>query len=246
MGNIIVKGTEKVLVLNTREALLYQSVVPNWKDIRVGAFVSITKTAADDDPTGLAETLATTGVEADRLWLGMKDSTNNLPRSAPFFGVGNSPVTETAGSSVVETIDADLRWRAKYATSSVGCFLNDGTNKFAETTLQPFRTIQAPASLSNNYCTLVLLKMVRSIVGNTVDHFYVAKVTDAAVDYADSGIESLTPTIDAIRSGFRTAVFTEILSGPHTFSSVPDTFFAYWPFSNSRLRIHSLAIEKFS
>jgi hypothetical protein len=245
MADIIVKGSEKVLLLQIREGLVYQSVVPNWLDLRIGAYISATQAAANDDPSALSETLTTTGLEEDRLWIGFKDNGSDLPRSAPFFGIANSPAVETSGSSVVESIDTNFRWRSKYATSPVGLVVNDGTAIAAETSMQPARVIQDPSSLSGNYATLIMLRMVRSSVGNTIDHFYVAKSTSGGTDYADSGVESDTPTKEEIRENFRSAVFTEVLSAK-TFTSVPDSFYAYWPFNNSRLRIHSIVVEKFS
>jgi hypothetical protein len=248
MAKIIVKGTEKVLVLNIREALVYQAVVPNWLDVRIGAYISATKAANDDDPTGLAETVTTTGAEQDRFWLGAKESGNSMPRSAgSFIGWSNSPATEANGSTVLESIDTAFRWRTKYATSTVGLLINDGTNIVADTSLQPPRVIQAPASLGNHYATLVMMRLVRSTVGSTLDNFYVAKSNSGGVDYGDSGIETDTPTIQSIRDAFRSATFTEYLPGGHTFSSaLPDCFYAYWPFANSRLRIHAIVVEKFS
>jgi hypothetical protein len=246
MAEIILKASEKVLVLGIREGLIYPAVVPNWLDVRIGLYISATQAVADDDPSALGETLTTTGVEQDRFWLGIKDSTNSMPRDAPFFGLSNSPNAEDANASVLETIDTATRWRVTHATAPVGLFLNDGSNLFADTTLQPVRVIQNPAGLSSHYATLVMLRMVRSIVGALVDHFYIAKSTAGGTDYGDSGVESATPTIDEIRNNFRSATWTEYFTGGHTFASVPDTVYAYWPFNNSRLRIHSIVVEKFA
>jgi hypothetical protein len=246
MASIIVKGSDKVLVLATRESLVYPAVVPNWLDVRIGAFVSITKTAADDDPTGLAETVTTTGNQADRLWLGAKENNNAMPHDCNFFGISNSPGTEASQNTILDSIDTNFRWRAKHATVTNGLIFSDGTTMTVESTLNPFRTIQAPASLGGNYATLVLLRMVRSVVGNTVDHFYVAKTNDAGTDYADAGVETATPTIDLIRANFNSATWTEVLAGPKIFTAAPDAFYAYWPFVNSRLRIHAIVVEKFA
>src|SRR5215471_3621687 len=133
MATIITKGSEKVLVLGVREGLLYQSVSPDWLDLRIGAYISATKAAADDDPTALAETLTTTGAEQDRLWIGLKDNSNSMPRDCPFFGISNSPAAEAGNASVMESIDTNFRWRAKYAASQVGLVVNNGTTIAAET-----------------------------------------------------------------------------------------------------------------
>jgi hypothetical protein len=244
MATIIVKGSEKVLVLAPREAVIYPAVVPNWLDVRIGAFVSLTKLAVDDDPTGLTETLTTTGAEGDRLWLGVKDNTNFMPRLSNFFGISNSLATEASGSSLIESIDSSTRWKARNANAPTGILVNDGTTITVDGTMEPFRTIQNPATVGG-YATLVLLRLVRNIVGNTADHLYVVKTHDV-IDFADAGVETTTPTIAMIRDNFRTATWTEVLTGGHTFSAAPSTFYAYWPYSNSRLRIHALVVEKFS
>jgi hypothetical protein len=245
MAEIYQKGSEKLLILGTREALLYPSVIPNWLDVRFGAFVSITQAVADDTVTGLAETVTTTGAEADRLWLGAKSNDNAMPRESNFFGITNASGTESSQNTILDSIDTNTRWRAKHQTATNGLGMSDGTTLSVQTTLHPFRTVQDPVAIGG-YATLVLLRMVRSTVGLTVDHFYVAKTTDGGVDYADAGVETNTPTIDLIRSNFQSAVWTEVLSGPKTFTADPSAFYAYWPFINSRLRIHALAIEKFA
>jgi hypothetical protein len=245
MAEIYLKGSEKVLILATRESLIYPAVIPDWLDVRFGAFVSVTQAVADDDPTALAETVTSAGTESDRLWLGAKTSNNDMPHETNFFGVSNSPATEGAQNTILESIDTNTRWRAKHQTATNGVVFSNGTTMAVESTLHPFRTVQDPVTIGG-YATLVLLRMVRSVVGLTVDHFYVAKTNDAGVDYADAGVETTTPTIDLIRANFNSATWTEVLSGPKTFAAAPDAFYAYWPFVNSRLRIHALAIEKFS
>jgi hypothetical protein len=245
MAEIYLKGSEKVLILATRESLIYPAVIPNWLDVRFGAFVSVTQAVADDDPTALAETVTSAGTESDRLWLGAKISDNLMPHETNFFGVSNTPATETPQNTILESIDTNTRWRAKYAAATNGAAFSDGTTIAVESTLHPFRTIQDPATIGG-YATLVLLRMVRSVVGLTVDHFYVAKTNSGGVDYADAGVETTTPTIALIRANFNSAVWTEVLSGPKTFTAEPNAFYAYWPFVNSRLRVHALAIEKFS
>ena len=52
-----------------------------------------------------------------------------------------------------------------------------------------------------------------------------------------------TPTLDVIRTQLETWPPSQQL-GPVTLSNVPNRFYFYWPFRQSRLRIHSYGILK--
>src|SRR5947208_14686000 len=109
-----IPSADRVLILDSRQGLFYPFISPNWLDIRLGLFLSLTTQAANDDPTGLSETLATTGSQADRAWIGFKTSADTLgPRLSSFFGLTNSGVTEGSTNSVVEAGDVSQRWRYK-------------------------------------------------------------------------------------------------------------------------------------
>jgi len=53
-----------------------------------------------------------------------------------------------------------------------------------------------------------------------------------------------TPTKDLLQSNMESYPGTVTTLGPVTISAVPDSLFLYWPFHDSRLRIHCMGILK--
>jgi hypothetical protein len=56
--------------------------------------------------------------------------------------------------------------------------------------------------------------------------------------YSDTSIANLRALTAA-------ATFTQLF-GPFTFSSVPDSIHIFWPFTLSKLRLHSFLLEKYA
>jgi hypothetical protein len=242
-----IPAADKVLIIDSRQHLIYPFIAPSWLDLRLGAFISLTKLTDNDDPTGLAETLATTGIAADRVGMGFKRSTELGVRGTPFFGISNTGVTEGATSSIVEAGDVAQRWRFKgIATKAI--FSNDGVGTFqdnAGTIFGPEMNAENPPSVNAGRANLIMLRMVRATsTTKTVSNFYYVKTTRTN-DYADANVFTDLPTIGLIRQNLKSATWTGVLS-PVTFTQIPDAIYFYWPFTNSRLRIHSVCLEKFA
>jgi hypothetical protein len=242
-----IPNADKVLILDSRQALIYPFTAPNWLDLRFGAFISLTRLTDNNDPTTLAETLTTTGLQTDRVWMGLKKTDQYGPRNSAFFGLSNSAIAEAGTSSIVEAGDVAQRWRYK-GIANKAIVLNDGTTlqDNAGTVFGPEMNAESTPSVNPGRASLFMLRMVRtSGTSSTVGNFYYVKTTRVS-DYADANVFTDNPTIGLIRSNLKSATWTSVLA-PATFLTVPpDCVYFYWPFSNSRLRIHSIVVEKFS
>lgn len=250
-ATIIQKSTDKMVVLPVRTSLIYPFTAPNWTDLRIGMFLSATSVSADDDPSALSETLTTTGVPGDRVWLGVKNNDNDtLPTQAStsFIGYGNQvSATDTTASSLLQTFNSNSEWRALISGNVGGPQGWDATTRrnyinSAGITMGEYAA-NDPAALWGYLFILRLTRPNGSSTSITTNYYLVSR---ASVQVS-SLVKSATPTNADIRSKFRSLTsFTEGVLGPDTYTKVPDAVFLYWPFSNSRLRVSSLVVEKFA
>jgi hypothetical protein len=242
-----IPAADKVLILDQRWALIYPFVAPSWLDLRLGVFISLTSLADNNTQSGLAETLTTVDPNTDRVFMGFMRTSPQAPRSTAFFGLHNGDAAGTLTSSIVEVGDAASRWRYK-GTAGDALFRSDGAFNYLDNTGTIFGP-EMPADPSgagtNGHASLFMLRMVRTSAGGTVSNFYFAQTNRGGVLYADANVFTNTPTLGLIRKNLKDATWTGVLAST-TFAVVPDAVYFYWPFNNSRLRIHSLVVEKFA
>src|SRR5712691_2517921 len=88
---VLTSPREEVVILDTRNFVVYPFTAPNWTDLRLGLYISLTQAAADDNTTALTETLTTTGVSKDRYFIGFKNNTDDLVDAvgSNCFGISN-------------------------------------------------------------------------------------------------------------------------------------------------------------
>jgi hypothetical protein len=252
MALIYEKSGEKMIICAVREAHIRQFQATDWVDLRVGSFLSLTKAASDDDPTSLAETISgSTGVPwTDRVQIGLTDRASgtifagytNLPGNR-IISIGASSL---ASSDIgIGTSDAKY-WRPKNAASSG----DNDTMKIIDGTVvrasgrdgSQIHFVQDPAT-AGGYCTffglrftrddaharakIITMQIKKTIGGHSSDILFTTTPTNAI---AEAQLESFPTDVNTL--------------GPVELSHVPDTFFFYWPFHNSRLRIHEVALVK--
>ena len=244
-----IPNADKALIPDPKEALVYPFDAGAWLDLRLGAFISITTLASNDDQgnASIAESLATAGVPGDRVFMGL--TANNV-----LLGLSNSGVTEGSTPSVVEAdpVDTTKRWRYK-GIAGKAIVARDGITVGGNITQDNAAAIFGPELCKNpdptagtgGRANLFMLRITRpSSTSLTLTTAY-AKTNRSGADYADANVFSDNPTIGLIRQNFRSATWTAGLPAI-LFATVPNELLFYWPFMNSRLRIHSLCIEKFA
>ncbi len=228
MATIFAKTpTDKALILGTREALIYPFSSPGWADIRLGIFLSSTNATNNDDTTGLTESFGYSTV-ADRVWVGFKDNSNDFPNltTSNFLGFATQQVSQNLSQSALTNA---VLW-----TTPGTSFIYAGTTK---TNGPNVFSADFPGNLyPGGYSSLMIIKVTRS--GTT----YILSVSNYG-NTVNANYSS-TPTIAEIRTALRTNTFYSTITA--TIPQVPDAVFVYWPFYNSKLRIHSIALEKFA
>lgn len=230
MASIALKGSEQMLILGTRQGLILPFTAPSWTDLRLSLWLSLTKPAADDDNTSLTEATLTYINAADQIWIGFKNNSNDtLPSVAgsKFAGLAHNSTNSTLSASgttswITDTETRGYEWEgaSNLAFSSGASLALPGTGLNAST-----------------YAQLLIIKLTRP---NS------SSLAVTAVISGDTANRTATPTIASARSLSRTVASTWS-AGAGTFTTVvPDAIFVYWPYFNSRLRIHAFVLEKFA
>ncbi len=247
----LVAGSDKALVLGNREALVYPFTSPVWRDLRVGFFLSICNNT-ETGITGLAESLASVGSNPpDRFWIGVKQNNNVMPLTAgsTFMGFSNTLVADGASPSVLESCDQNAGttnanfWQADRGVLGGGTplWIINGASlvAFATPSLYFIHFPQNAGAAGGN-ATLILMRLTRaSGIATTIT--FETYLSGFHVDYLYDSVCSLA----TIRAAFRSAPWN-VNHAVGDIVTVPDALFLYWPFLNSRLRCHALAIEKFA
>lgn len=247
-------GTDKTVILNVRTFLLQPFEATDWVDLRIGLLLSLTKAAADDDPTGLAEEFAGGTDVADRSWIGIKTRDSSFPRTPGTVFIGYSTadrgVHDGLGHSKLVSSDSGIGttnayfWRPKNTSEDLyGLFMTlDGAGAPIMTTDGTQHHFAQDPSNSGGYATLLMIRLQRPDTGPNAKRLTVSVKTSTG--HSGDVLFTDTPTKDLLQNNMEAFPGTVQQIGPVVLSSVPDAFFLYWPFHDSRLRIHCMGIEK--
>ena len=261
-----VPANEKTCILGTREAVIQPFVAHEWVDLIVGFFLSICgdsdgPTDERDVITGLGETIGSTGVPqyaANRHWIGVKDEGQGFPSTGTtrFIGWTNSGlVTDISGSGVktsdigIGTTNADY-WR------SINVPLGGGENAFPT-----FDAFDGPHLLSPGTGLSRFQHFPQNFAGGHAAGYAVLSAfrlrrpdpsvprnitVEVPAPNAGSGdlMFSNTPSQAVLLAQLQAWTSSVETLGPLNFSGVPSALFLYWPYFNSRLRIHAMGIVK--
>jgi hypothetical protein len=245
-----VPANEKVLINAVREAYKQPFVASNWMDLRVGFLVSICSSGGDDTITGLAEVITGPAPiqlpDTDRTSIGLTDTeTGNL-----FIGYTNrNPLQGRGGSSnlissdeAIGTTNANF-WRVTTNPSGLPV-LNPSIAIFESEQIRAaspqgseFHLVQSTAG-AGGYATLIALRLQRDRGNSKTIRVSVKKtnVHNGDISYTNTPDQA---TLLAALESFPAVVNT---LGPISLARVPDAIWCYWPFHNSRLRIHCYGI----
>jgi hypothetical protein len=241
-------GTDKVLILGIRTFVVYPFTAPGWTDLRVGFFSSVTDDTVDDPAspiTGLAETIAQPGLTvSDRLWIGLKTNDDLFPKNAgvTFIGFTNCtmlPGGEINGDSFLASSDAGTGtsntnfWRPGNSTLPVTEGIWDGGTPKAGIGI-PMHFAQDTTG-AGGYAVLHMLRLQRPGSGASSPITVTIK-TGTNMDVLFTN----TPTLNLLQTNLQNFPTTVSQMGPAVLSKVPDALFCYWPFFNSRLRLHAV------
>lgn len=239
---------EKACILNVRSWEYQPFVAPGWLDLRVGFFLSLTKATADDDQTGLAETIGD-GVHllgsTDRYWLGIGGTSGAPGGGAVIIAYTNvSGRMQAFGDTELLSSDEGLGttntdfWRprnTRHATS-VAIFEGDHSRAaLSQNVQQHFPQIPANAG---GYAVMFGMQLLRDNPSSrTIRVNIPSQPNSSDMFYSD------TPTLAVLQAQLEVWPPSQQM-GPVQLGAVPTAFYWYWPFRQSRLRIHAYGILK--
>jgi hypothetical protein len=251
---VVATVSDHTLILTTRTQMIVPFIAPDWTDLRVGFFLSVTDATGDDTITGLGENIIN-HVEgrgpSDRYWIGLKDRSQSLPKSANtrFIGFSNASgedaTIEHSGNTSLTSSDLAIGTSNAYfwrPNNSAGMQRSGGIwqdfhprHLSTDGVQQHFPQNTAGAG---GYATLLALRITRPDKDSRV---ITVRVPHMALRSADV-LFSNTPTLELLRSTLLAFPTTVQQWGPNQLSALPDALYCYWPFNNSRLRIHAHGI----
>jgi hypothetical protein len=250
------KAGEKIVVLRTRQWMNYPFNAGPWTDLRVGFFLSITKkgpadpTVIDDVTPPMAETLGTSGPLSprDHYFIGIKTSGDAGPGSRGVIFAGFTNFRSGAlGPSVLSASDNGTGTGTGYWWPHNGGDVNASAVIVQENNRATFspaglqQHFPGPGAVSAGYAVMLGLRFLRP---NAQSRLWTMEIkadgTNADMLYSN------TPTKEQLISNLQTWP-AAVQMGPMELATfLPDALYAYWPFTLSRLRIHSVAVYRAS
>jgi hypothetical protein len=246
--------TDKTVIMAVREALVQPFDAGAWLDLRIGFFLSIcsgTDGSGDDTITGLSETVGPDPSTADnRVWIGVRNNGTVFPTGGGvvFMGYSNSePGTERGHTNLassdigVGTTNSDY-WRPNNAlfpgSSSFKAMITDSVQQRSAFPEIVHMVQNFSGGHAAGYATLLGIRLTRGspMLGSpiTMEVYEGTNTTD--IEF------SSTPTNTELETNLKSFPTQVRTLGPVTTSAIPDSLFLYWPFTLSRLRIHSAGI----
>lgn len=250
-------GTDETVIMAVRQGIVQPMLAGAWLDLRVAFFMSVCGSAdpaSDDVITGLGETISDPGPGLPPTaysWIGLKDNSTIFPglNNSVFIGYSNyrsRPFGGGLGDSVLVTSDlitgttnADY-WRPKNSISDAETFkIMDGGVALANGSLLCQHFVQNySGGHAAGYATLLMIRLTRPSSTSTLITATMKQGTSST-----DVLFSSTPTLALLESNMESYPSTVQQLGPLTMSAVPDCLFWFWPFHNSRLRIHCAGFE---
>jgi hypothetical protein len=234
---------DRVIILNVRAFYLQPFIVSNWTDLRLGFFLSLTDEVSDDLTTGLAETIVNPGhaQASDRYVLGVVDTVTG-GTFAGFTNLG-ARVPDAQGDSTLVSSDAGVGtgtafWRPGNSENNTwsAAILNGGFNLTPPVDNLQQHFPQDTATVAAGYAVLLGLQLLRDKATSKTLTVRIKSTTKSA-----DMLYSNTPTKELIHQSMESWP-ASVQLGPVSVANVPNAFYFYWPFRNSRLRVHSLGL----
>ncbi len=243
-------GADQLLLLDSREALVYPFNVGNWSEIRCAVAVSFTDTSGNNNipPT----TTIPTNSPKNAFHFGLKNSGQQFILGANCSFWGYSTLGKAAGSnatcfvnngggSTAITVQDDAAGYYIF-TNNTTCFASGQNGGVGFQTAQPLSSQTG----TTNFAVINGLKFILN--GNTYNGTF---FSDNANNQAGTNVVDITGMRLAAASlghnaGGGTGFWTSNGTITGTALPAPNALFIYMPFFDIRMRIHALLIESYA
>ena len=247
------------IVLAIRQLLKQPFEAPDWLDLRVGWLLSITRSDNNDvisntPAPNIVETIAGALLPwTDRYAFGLTSMANN-ELFLGYTNVGTPYPQSSLGDSGVVSSDVGIGttnsnyYRPRNGATNSTAAIFDGLQSLVHVNLSRVQQHFAQTlPAAGGYATLLLLRFQRTDHGTNARRI---TMTIPMIDHPPSGTSADVlftdnPSEGLLRAQLQ-ATFPSPVSqmGPFTLSEVPNAFYVYWPFRNSKLRIHAMGLAK--
>jgi hypothetical protein len=235
-------GTEKTLILEGAGTVLqFPLNMGSWNEIRLGIFGAIIGTS-DGNAAGVAESF-TASSPNNFFCLGIKDNSNIIPGStgSTFFGLAPYNLATTESISVSAAL-RQLNVATGDGASNFCNYWKDTTNLNGNNSA--LSAFNSDPTIAGSYAfkTGVILKVNnRGLATQTLQgRFLIVNSDPVVTGYTIDSLRSYLNTLTIAAATARTA------NNGSVAHAVPDTFYLRWPFTNNRLRLSALVVEKYS
>jgi hypothetical protein len=245
---------DRVVILNPRGWYFQPFIAPDWVDLRIGFFLSLTDAVNDDLTFGtpgagdLSETIANPGTleSTDRYWMGVIGSVK--AGTSSFIGFNNmgQKFPDSTGDTTLVSSDAGVGtsntnfWRVGNSSNNTwaAVIMDNGTNYTTPLDNLQQHFPQNAATVGAGYAVMHGLQLLRDNAQSKTIRCNI-KSSAKSADMLYSNV----PTKELLHATMENWPVSQQL-GPVTLSAVPTAFYFYWPFRKSRLRIHSLGVVR--
>lgn len=258
MAKIYLKGgTEKALILGIRESFYQPFQATNWTDLRVGFFLSVVgpvDPTDDDDPTAVsAEEIGTPPSPllqwTDRVAIGLTDRLTG----ATFLGYTNKITNREPSSGTSKLLSSDgavgttnayfWRWKNSLSDGQALKILDGGIIRARGNGNGSEMHLPQDTTGAGGYATLVALRFQRD---DARGRSKIITMTCKTGTHSGDILYTNAPSATLLETNLTSFPSTVTQLGPVELSQAPDTIFVYWPFHDSRLRIHAYGILRAS
>ena len=238
--------TDKTIILGPREAFIRPFDFGDWTEMRIGMFVGAVTAAGDNTGISTPETLALT-TYADRLTIGIKDNTDDMPGVAGtnFVGYGTDGTHEAADQRMGVYNNSTGTYAARLsALSSIGtAFTARALINASPSGIQyPNAAGVAGVSGYNGFWCIKLLITDRGLATQTISVDGSTTQTIAGTDYSATALRSLMNSASFFDGG---TAFDWFDGGPAA-RAIPDCVWIRNPYFNNRIRISCLRAIRYA
>jgi hypothetical protein len=234
----IASGTDKCLILDPREALLYPFNIGTWTEARLGFLISVTSAASDNSADAQSISSVIMDSAANHFAFGIKDSSETLPRLAgsQFWGASsiiNGTTLSTSGNP--------------YTGANLGVIATNGASvSVPSATMGASNYLLAQGGGTTLFCQLLALKMQITDLGGATQSVSISGANPSTAQSVPSIVNMRALLAGTSFSSGTSAITNLAWHDNGVPRPIPNTIFARMPFGNGRLRIHAIVIEKYA